>query len=151
MAGKKFRFSLESVLKLRKHETNVAREELAWLMQQKQLQIERVEAAQTRLHDFTREGLRGVFDSTALRQYDAFRNDALQCLDENRKKLQLITNKEEEARSTVMKKRSAQEALQRLYEKEESKHKKESETADIEFLDEQAITSYFRQRQGANS
>ena len=150
MAGKKFRFSLDSVLRLREHETRQAREELAAILQQQQEQQARIEEAQRRLEAVLRTMPTGAVGQRALRQFDHYRQDARQVCDEAAARLQHLSRLEEEARAQLMQKRSAEETLRHLYEEEAAQHQRDEAAAEMSFLDEQALTSYFRQRNAAN-
>ena len=146
MAGKKFRFSLDSVLKLRAHETEIAREAMGWAVRKRQEQELEVQKARQRLQELAKKRLYGAIDSMALRHHDAFRRDAQKIIEEAKQELLQAIQNEENARQIVVKKRREEESLQKLYEKEEMAHRKEMETAENQFLDEQAITSYCRQK-----
>jgi len=150
MAGKKFRFSLDSVLRLREHETRQAREELAAAMQEWQAQAQRVEEARLYLEDLLRAMPTGSLDQRALRQFDLYRQAAQQAYADARARLDHLARREEEARAQLMERRSAEETLRHLYDQEAAQHRKDAELAETDFLDEQALTSYFRQRKAAN-
>lgn len=151
MAGKKFRFSLDSVLRLREHETQRAREELAVLMRERQEQEARVEEARRALDDLVRTGPRGTIGPRALRQFDAFRGDAQQAYEAAQHRLHHLVEQEEEARVQLMERRSAEETLRHLHDEEAARHRKDQEAAETDFLDEQAISSYYRQRKAADA
>jgi flagellar FliJ protein len=151
MAGKKFRFSLDSVLHLREHETQAAREELASVLRQKLEQEARVEEAHHHLDDLLRAAPTGAVDQRSLRQFDAYRREAQQACAEAEARLRHLGQLEEEARVRLMEKRSAEEALRHLYEQEAAQHRKDEDLAETNFLDETALSSYYRQRKAAHS
>ena len=150
MAGKKFRFSLDSVLRLREHETRQAREELSAILHQKQAQEACVEEARHRLDELLHATPTGAVGQHRLRQFDAFRQAARQACSEAAARLAHLARLEEEARAQLMERRSAEETLRHLYEEEASRHRRDEDVAETSFLDEQALTSYYRQRKAAN-
>ena len=146
MAGKKFRFSLESVLKLRRHETERARQHLGWAARARQEQEEQVRHMRHRLMTFSGAATVGVVDTIALQRQVAFRQDAQHRYDQARTELALRQQHEGQARRTLREKHSAEESLQTLREKEEMLHKKAQQQAENAFLDEQAISGFFRKK-----
>ena len=148
MAGKKFRFSLESVLHLRQHETHLAQEELAAVRQQKRAQEERVVQAHRHLAELLQQGPSGCVGQCAIRQYDAYRHAAQRSLEDERRELRRYQELEEEARAWLMEKRTDEESLRKLHEEEARRHRKSVAAAETAFLDEQALTTYHRQQNG---
>ena len=146
MAGKKFRFSLESVLKVRRHETERARQHLGRAAHARQEQEEHVRHMRHRLMTFSGAASVGVVDSVALQRQVAFRQDAQHRYDQARTELVLRQQHEGEARRELQQKHSAEESLQVLREKEETLHKKAEQEAEDAFLDEQAISGFFRKK-----
>lgn|SRR5690606_25686327 len=149
MAGKKFRFSLDSVLRLREHETQSARQELAAAIQQRQEQERRVDEARRALEDLVQTMPTGAVGQRTLRQFDLYRQAAQQDYEAARARLDHLARLEEEARVRLMEVRSAEETLRHLHDQEAAQHRKEEEAAELSFLDEQAISSYFRQHKAA--
>ena len=145
MAGKKFRFSLESVLKLRRHETERARQHLGQASRARQDQEEHVRHMRHRLMAFGGVAA-GVIDPVALRRQAAFRQDAQHRYEQARSELVRRQQHEGEARQVLHEKHRAEESLEILREKEETHHKKEQQDAEGAFLDEQAISGFFRKR-----
>ncbi len=143
MAGKKFRFSLESVLKLRRHETECARQDLGKATRACREQEDHVRHMQHRLMSFAGFAP-GVMDPLALRRQAAFRKDAQRRVEQARQELAQRQQREGQARQELQQKHSAEEALQILREKEEAVHKKEQQDAEGAFLDEQAISGFSR-------
>ena len=143
MAGKKFRFSLESVLKLRRHETERARQYLGAAARERREQEEQVRHMQHRLVSL-KGPTTGVLDPIALRRQAAFRQDAQHRVDQASAELAQRRQREGQARLVLQKKHRAEESLQILREKEEARHKKEQEDAEGAFLDEQAISGFSR-------
>ena len=146
MAGKKFRFSLESVLKLRKHETERARQHLGRAARARQEQEEHVRHMRHRLMTFSGAVTVGVVDPVALQRQVAFRRDAQHRYDQARTELSLRQQHEGEARRELRQKHSAEESLHVLREKEEALHKKAQQEAEDAFLDEQAVSGFFRKK-----
>ena len=146
MAGKKFRFSLESVLKLRRHETERARRHLGSAARARQDQEEHVRHMRHRLMTFTGAATVGLVDSVALQRQGAFRQDAQHRYDQARTELAQRQQHEGQARRALREKHSAEESLQVLREKEQTLHKKAQQEAEDAFLDEQAIAGFFRKK-----
>lgn len=151
MPGKSFHFSLFSVLKLRMHETESARQDLAGILHQRERQEEEAEQARRKLDDIVRSRATGATGQRALSRHEAFRNQAQQRLDEANRMLEHLRARERDARLRLIERKAAEEALKQLREDEETKFWKEHRSAETKFLDEQAISSYQRQRRAANS
>ncbi len=145
MAGKKFRFSLESVLKLRKHETERARQHLGRVARERQEQEEHVRHMRHRLMSFG-GAVTGVIDPVALQRQAAFRQDARHRYEQARTELATRQQREGQAREALRQKHGAEESLHILREKEEAVHKKAQQDAEGAFLDEQAISGFFRKQ-----
>ena len=145
MAGKKFRFSLESVLTLRRHETERARQHLGRAAHARQEQEAHVRHMRHRLMTFSGTTA-GLVDPVALRRQGAFRQDAQHRYDQARSELRTRHQHEKEARRHLRTKHTAEEGLQVLREKEETVHKKAQQQAEDAFLDEQALAGFFRKQ-----
>ena len=145
MAGKKFRFSLESVLKLRRYETERARQRLGRTTLDRQQQEEQVQHTRQRLMRLGGAAT-GVVDPVSLRRQDAFRSDAQPHYEQACTELDARHVREGQARQHLQTKHSAEESLQILREKEAVHHKKEQEDIEGAFLDEQAIAGFSRKR-----
>ena len=143
MAGKKFRFSLESVFKLRRYETERARQHLGQAAHECRQQEEQVHHGQQRLMRLVGSAT-GVVEPELLRRQAAFQSDAQRHYDQACTELEARQQREGQAREHLRAKHSAEESLQILREKEAAHHKKEQDDAEGEFLDEQAIAGFFR-------
>ena len=145
MPGKKFRFSLQKVLELRRHETEQARQALAdaeHALEQKEAELER---AQTRLAECRRrmEAARRQ-DPARIQQADAFRREARQTVDELREAVEAGRERVERARAEVQERRQGEEALEELRSQEKDQHDHEQEKASEAFFDEQAVIRHER-------
>lgn len=145
MAGKKFRFSLESVLKLRRYETERARQHLGQAMLDRQQQEEQVRHTEERLMRLIGSAA-AVVDPESLRRQAAFRSDARRRYDRACIELDDRREREGQACEDLRAKHSAKESLKILREQEAAHHKKEQDDAEGDFLDEQAITGFFRKQ-----
>ncbi len=146
MYGKKFRFSLASILKLRKHETACTQKDLARKMQDRKAQEEEVSAAEEQLaHIAPAVEKNGVIDIQFLRRLEAHKEDARMALIEARERLSVLQHEERQTRNHLLKKRSAEEALQTLHDKEKDHHFRGVEAAENKQLEEQALDNYRRQ------
>lgn len=151
MSGKKFRFSLDSVLKLRSHESECARQDLADIRKNVHRQLEVVEAAESDLADAVSKRTTGSTGQRRLQRFDAYRREAHDKLEQERRKLLTLREREEENRLRLIECKSAEDAIRRLREQELERYRKAYEAAESQQLDEQAITSYQRQRRTANT
>ncbi len=148
MAGKKFSFPLENVLRLRHHEVERAEDVLTHRVQQRVAQEACVEQAHQRLCELVSKGVGGqTIGPQALRQYDAFRQDARRAYEEAQQQLERLRKLEAQAREQLVQRKQAEEALQTLHDRKETEHLKEQESAEMAFLDEQAIAGFYRKKQ----
>lgn len=150
MSGKKFRFSLDSVLKLRSHEAECARQDLAEIRQDIQQQEQRLEVAEEALRTAVEARKTGSTGQRSLARTEAFRQAAHERVQVERRKLDQLREREEEALLVLMKRKSAEETIRHLEEQERISYWKDFRSAESEQLDEQAITGYQRQRRAAN-
>ena len=151
MAGKKFHFSLESVLRLRSHETECARQELAAVREQIRDQEERIREAEARLEEVIQTCRTGKTGRQSLSRLEAFRQEAHSRLDEERRRLDHLRHMEEDARVELMQRKGAEEAIHSLKVQEKEKFWKEFYAVETGLLDEAAIAGFRRQRRAANS
>jgi flagellar FliJ protein len=150
MSGKKFHFSLNSVLKLRSHEAECARLDLAAVRQDLRHQQEILEAAEEALRlavDARRTGSTG---QPSLARLEAFRQAAHDRVRTERRKLDRLRDREEEARLILMMRKGAEETMRHLEDDERAFYWKKLRSAEAEQLDEQAITGFHRQRRAAS-
>ena len=150
MAGKKFHFSLESVLKLRSHETECARQNLAAVREQIRDQEIRIADATARLDEVIQSRRTGTVGQKSLSRLEAFRQEAQNRLDEERGRLEHLRHNEEDARVELMQRKGAEEAILSLKEQEKEKFWKEYYAVETGLLDEAAIAGFRRQRRAAN-
>ncbi|MEX0822365.1 MAG: hypothetical protein WD021_09490 [Rhodothermales bacterium] len=150
MGGKKFRFSLDSVLRLRSHEVECARQDLAQIRHDVRQQELVLENAETALHEVVAHQTTGPTGQRSLARSEAHRQAAHARVRKERRKLDQLREREEEARLTLMQRKGAEETFRHLEEKERASFWKENRSAESEQLDEQAITGFQRQRRAAN-
>ena len=151
MAGKKFRFPLASVLRLRAHETDEARLQLAQILRKRQAQETRVGDARHRLESLSRQDRPpGSLTPAVLRRQDGFRLDAQLALDRELSILSRICRQEEQARSHLLDRQRAEDTLEALRAEAQERHRKASQDAETDFLDEQALIGYSRKQQPPN-
>lgn len=145
MSGKKFRFSLESVLELREHETEAARQSLAQAIRKRRQQEGQVEQINQRLTKLNREApAPEQADLHTLRRYDAFRMDTRQLLDKAQRRLEALREQEQQARNEWTEKRQQEERFQTLRDQEEEEHREKMSDASRDFMDEQAVLRFNR-------
>ncbi len=147
MAGKRFKFALENVLKLRHHEAERARQDFLNAAAERERQEQAVAAARLRLHELIAAPAQaGPVGPVMLRQRDAFRRDAQRaCLQAERALTEKKTH-EEKARLQLVERRRAEEALQNLRDQRRDEHVREQDAQDLSFLDDQAISIYGRKK-----
>lgn len=151
MSGKKFQFSLASVLKLRMHETECARQELSSLTEQRDQQDVVAKQLRRDLLEVVQSRATGATGQRALSRHEAFRAQAQQRFDEALRTLQHLNEKVHEARLQLVERKTAEEALKQLRADEHAKSVQEYRADETQFLDEQAISSFQRQRRAANT
>ena len=147
MQGKKFRFSLASILRLRQHETECSKLDLAKKIQERQQQEQQVSVARDVLADLspaiqTNQSVEiGMF-----RRMEAHKEDARQNLHKAQERLRNLEVEEQKTREDLLKKRSAEEALQTLHDREKDSHLRELATVEDKIIEEQALGNYRRQK-----
>ena len=151
MSGKKFQFSLASVLKLRTHETEGARQVLVDLMQKRDRQHEAATQLRGELDAVVQSRSTGAIGQRALSRHEAFRAEAQRRLDEAVRMVKYLDERIHEARLQLMERKSAEEALKQLRNDEQARCIQENRAAETQFLDDQAISSYQRQRRASNT
>ena len=145
MSGKKFRFSLQSVLQLRRHEVERAERQLTHLLVTYKNQQDTVAAARASLQELQEDAPgRGIVDPQTVRRHYARRQEAQQAIAAAQKRLENVRRQVEESRTHLRERRRAEESLQTLYDKEKARHDKEQALADAAFLDEQAVMRHSR-------
>jgi len=147
MAGKRFTFPLENVLKVRKHETERARQALLEAAVEREQHEVLLSDARQRLQNLADSPTTGgTIGTLVFRQYDAFRRDAQRAFEAAQQMLQQKQQIEDAARLQLVDRRRAEEALQNLRDKQKAEHQREQEAHDMAFLDEQAITGFTRKK-----
>jgi len=149
MPGKKFRFSLQSVLRLRQHQTEQAVEALVRLQQERQKLEEAIEAARQKLEQLHQElaARQSAVDPAQLRRQEAYWLKARQQLRRLEQQLARLQQQEAEARALVLERRQAEESLERLRERQYARHLEAEAAAERAWIDEQAIGAYIRKLQ----
>jgi flagellar FliJ protein len=145
MPGKKFRFSLQKVLELRRHETERARQALAdaeRALEQKQEQLKQARQRLAKCQRVVEEGT--ALCSADLQQAGAYREDARQSVTEARAAVEEAQQRVEEARTELQEARQAEEAFEELRDQEKGKFDREQTKAEIAFFDEQAVLRHAR-------
>lgn len=147
MAGKKFEFSLERVLRVRQREAEGAQRVLAQRMRERQQQEARVAEARGRMESLDDGVEAGTsLGLVSLRQGHAFRQDARRTLDEAVQALERQRALEREARRAALERRRVEEALRTLSDQERARHRQEQDAAETSLLDEQALLGFRQNR-----
>lgn len=145
MAGRSFRFSLDSVLRLRKHETDLARRRLERAVAARDEAERLVAEAENILSDRVMNLIPpGSTGTTTMRRIATFREDARQKLEVARHQLAELIKMEEQARRLLIERQRDEEALDQLREAEKDEHDKTAQAAELAFIDEQALSGYIR-------
>ncbi|MEZ4702887.1 MAG: hypothetical protein R2834_21320 [Rhodothermales bacterium] len=146
MAGKKFRFSLSSVLQVRTHETERAKKALAAAIARRVAQEKKVDDAMQALDTLHRDAARSDRPVTAstLRQTDGLRLDAQRRLKTEQQRLKHCLREEQQARRELVDRRSAEEALETLRDIEKHRFVQAENYADNKLLEEQALDAFRR-------
>lgn len=147
MAGKRFKFGLENVLKLRRHETERARQVLLDAALERERHEMLLADAQRRLQNLAdATASNGTVGTLTFRQRDAFRRDAQRAREQAERALKQKQNVEDEARMQLVNRRRAEEALQNLHDQQKEEHQREQDALDLAFLDEQALSGFTRKK-----
>ncbi|MEX0746381.1 MAG: flagellar FliJ family protein [Rhodothermales bacterium] len=139
------------MLRLRAHETECARQDLGTIREQLREQETRIEMALAYLDELSLKKVSGSVGQRSLSRSDAFRREAQERLDEERRRLAHLKELEEDARLRLVEKKGAEEAIHRLREQEEERYWKTYNSVETGILDEQAIAGYTRRKRAANS
>ena len=152
MSGKKFRFSLASILRLRQHETERTRYDLARAIKDRIAQEAQVVVARDHLADLS-PGVdqHKTVKVTDLRRAEALKEEARQMLQRASERLEDLMTHEQQTRDNLIQKRSAEEALQTLHDQEKTRHIRDIESAENKQIEEQALDKYRRQQQSSKS
>ena len=147
MQGKKFRFSLASILRLRQHETECTKQDLAKKMQDRRAQEKEVSEAREHLDDLSPVVQENQSTNiSSLRRLEALKNDARHALQKAEERLKDLEYEEQQTRIDLLQKHSAEEVLHTLHDKEKNNHMRDLETAENKRIEEQALDNYRRQQ-----
>ncbi len=147
MSGKRFRFSLERVLELRRRETEEARQTLAQV--QRACRAQERHVAEARLRQATLQEQAPVLAAASvrgLRRYAAHGQDQRRAYRTACAKLEALREQESAAQRRLMEARRTEEGLDTLREQEKARHEKACAEAEAAFLDEQAVMRHRRTR-----
>jgi flagellar FliJ protein len=146
MRGKKFRFSLQSVLRLRQHQTEQAAEALAQVMHARlQLEQQLAQAQQELEHLESLLVLeQRALDPLQLRRYEAHWLSAKRQLRKLEHQLERLRQQEAEARQQVLACHQAEASLERLRDHQKAQHLQAELAAENAWIDEHATGAYVR-------
>lgn len=144
MAGKTFRFSLQSVLDLRRREAEDAERALGRAVQERRAHEERLDAASRSRAEACADAPEGPLDSTTLRRRAGFLSDLREAEAEAARLLDTVREQEATAHRTLLARRQPEEALKVLREQQASVHHRARAKAEAAFLDEQAAAGHRR-------
>lgn len=150
MSGKKFQFSLQSVLRLRSHEAERARQALAEIRREIRSTQETIAAAEEHLTSIIHLRAVGSTGQRSLSLREAFRQEAHEQLENARRDLEELRRREEDARIELLQRLGAEDAIRRLEEQERTRHWKKFEAAEAQQMDEQAVSGFQREKRAAH-
>ena len=146
MAVKKFRFSLEQVLTVRRHEAERAEQRLAKALQARRDREARLDDAERALRTVLEEApAPGAVTPAAFRRHAATQHEAMRLRKQASHALDVARMKEREAYRALLDARRPQEALHTLRDQQQQAHRQAALRAEAEFLDDQATAAYCRQ------
>ena len=145
MSRKRFQFSLEKVLRLRSHETKRAELEHADALQRQRRQEEEVERLRSALQAAARSrSSAGCIRIHALQQAEAQREDSERRLRQSQAQLQNLEQTTERKRRMLADRRTAEESIENLREKQLEEHNAAAAATETAMLDEVAMAGFRR-------
>ncbi len=145
--SKKFRFKLASILKLRQHQTEQKKQDLAKKMKDRKSQEQQVSEAKELLSDLSSKvDNKQAFTVKYLKRREAFQIEARHALDKANQRLEDLIQEEQQTRADLIQKKSAEEALQSLHDKEKADHIRGLESEENKQIEEQALENYRRKQ-----
>lgn len=146
MKGKKFRFSLQSVLRLRQHQTEQAVAALTQLQQERRKLEKNIEIARQKLEQLQQEltTQSSAVHPTQLCRQEAYWLKAQRQLQRLEQQLARLEQQEAAARALVLERRQAEESLERLRERQYARHLEAEAATERAWIDEQATSAYIR-------
>ncbi|MFK7846923.1 MAG: hypothetical protein AB8G77_16600 [Rhodothermales bacterium] len=147
MSRKKFRFTLASILNLRKHETEKKKQDLAKKLKDRKSQEKEVSEARKHLADISNKvEKKQALTVKFLKRQEAFHFEARNALLKANERLDDLIIEEQQTRADLIQKKSAEEALQSLHDQEKANHIRGIESAEDKQIEEQALENYRRKQ-----
>ena len=147
MSRKKFRFTLASILKLRKHETEQKKQDLAKKLKDRKTQEQEVSEARKNLaHISSKVQKKQALTVKFLKRQEAYHYEARNALQKASERLDDLILEEQQTRADLIQKKSAEEALQSLHDQEKANHIRGIESAEDKQIEEQALENYRRKQ-----
>lgn len=147
MSRKKFRFKLASILKLRQHQTEQKKQDLARKMKDRRTQEKQVSEAKEHLADLSNKvDNKQAFTVKYLKRREAFQLEARHALHKANERLEDLIMEEQQTRADLIQKKSAEEALQSLHDQEKANHIRGLESDENKQIEEQALENYRRKK-----
>jgi flagellar export protein FliJ len=143
MAGKKFQFRLEAVLKLRHHETEIARKALGQATMALDSAHSVLARAEAELNALLSRSVKGQ-PLPQLRRSSEMRSEALGRLEKARQAMEAALKKQQEARRTLADARLREEALGNLKTQQREAFDQEIEELQQRMLDELGVLAHSR-------
>lgn len=138
------------MLKLRQHETELARLALSRAVHRRRKQEALVDAARQQRDTIVQGVTTHVTVSPhALRRRLQAQEEASQALEEAHRVLRRLQLREKEARSELTARHQVEASFQMLYDEEKERYHLAREEAETKFLDDQAVSQYARRQQPA--
>jgi flagellar protein FliJ len=144
MTGKPFRFSLQPVLDFRRHEAEHAEATLAQAVRARRAGEAALAEVTARYEAATREGADDIADPTTFLRHAAHRQQARRAVAAAAHEVDRLRVSEQRARRELLDRRRPEEALLTLRARARDDHRSAEASAELAFLDEQAVGAYRR-------
>ena len=141
---KRFEFSLQQVLELRRHERVEAERELARIQKKIRHLEKTARQIRDRLDQSLQEGVPERASPREFRRRTAHRQSVQADFREVAERIEALREKEANARAELVDRRKAEESLEELKEQEKEAHAQRAEEAHQKLMDEQALTRFAR-------
>lgn len=150
MSGKRFRFSLQRILEIRRREQSAAQQALAQAQRERRRQEERVVEARRDLQTLQEQVPAAQSASVrGLRHHGSYCQDQRRACRALCDELDALRQQEATAQRHLMEARRTVEGLEILRDQEKAQHETAQANAEAAFLDEQAVMRHRRTSQTA--
>lgn len=148
---KRFEFSLQQVLDLRRHQRVEAERRLARIKRRINELEREAEQVQNELNAVAREALPDEVRPRDFRRRAAHREGVRARHRRLRERIDALRKRAEEAREELLERRREEESLRTLRDEEKSEHAEDAERTHQKLMDEQALTRFARNQSSNRS